>query len=392
MLNTQFRGKDMDIYVLTKDDNLYASSCSPNGKPLTLQEVLTLWNERSKEMTLNGSHYDVMYADMGSLRVVTLFQRSLLEEALYRWRIMLGLVCVGFIALSVVLFLLMDRWFYSPMKNLLVSYGMVPEKNSEQNEYMQISHAMEQMSANIAFLEQRMRDEEQRALEQTPGLFLDSESPAGQTQYYAVFTLVFENGKGVYQHDRCRQLCMMVEKECPLAVIYDHNAIFACVIGLNEKRTPDAMLAGMLEALQESGDYVRIGISDVHEASEELSVAFDYMKRNHLCNIDYSEQKADMGYTTRLYYYDVPFVFNAPYGGFTDYLDMIHEFGHFSNMFYTQTDLLFGISDIDLGELQSQGLEILFTAFYDDIFGAYADDVEEYLLMDIVCAIIEGAM
>ena len=126
--------------------------------------------------------------------------------------------------------------------------------------------------------------------------------------------------------------------------------------------------------------------------SEELSEAFDYMKRNHLYNIDYSEQKAAMGYTTRLYYYDVPFIFNAPYGEFTDYLDMIHEFGHFSNMFYTQTDLLFGISDIDLGELQSQGLEMLFTAFYDDIFGVYADDVEEYLLMDIVCVIVEGAM
>ncbi|MBQ9951984.1 MAG: helix-turn-helix domain-containing protein [Clostridia bacterium] len=275
MLNTQFRGKDMDIYVLTTDDNIYASSCSSDGEPLTVQEVLTLWNERSEAMTLNGSHYDVMYTDMGSLRVVTLFQRSLREEALYSWRIMLGVVCVGFIVLSVVLFLLMDRWFYSPMKNLLVSYGMVPEKNSEQNEYMQISRAMEQMSENIAFLEQRMRDEEQRALEQTPGLFLDSESPARRTQYYAVFTLVFENGKGVYQHDRCRRLCMMIEKEFPLAVIYDHNAIFACVIGLNEKRTPDAMLAGMLEALQESGDYVRIGISDVHEASEELSVAYE---------------------------------------------------------------------------------------------------------------------
>ncbi len=126
--------------------------------------------------------------------------------------------------------------------------------------------------------------------------------------------------------------------------------------------------------------------------SSELSKAFDYMKRNHLYDIDYSAQKANMGYTTRLYYYDVPFIFNAPYGYFADYLDMIHEFGHFANAFYTWSDLVMGMADNDLAELQSQGLEVIFTAFYGDIFGSQAENVEDYLLMDMVLSVVDGAM
>ncbi len=126
--------------------------------------------------------------------------------------------------------------------------------------------------------------------------------------------------------------------------------------------------------------------------SSELGEAFDYMKRNGLYNIDYSQQKANMGYTTRLYYYDVPFIFNAPYGYFVDYMDMIHEFGHFANAFYTTSDIIWGMSDNDLAELQSQGLEVLFTAFYGDIFGTYADEAEDYLLMDLISSVVDGAM
>ncbi len=126
--------------------------------------------------------------------------------------------------------------------------------------------------------------------------------------------------------------------------------------------------------------------------SPELYEAFDFMLRNELYNIDLDPRKAEMGYTTRLYYYDAPFVFNAPYGEFYDYLDMIHEFGHYANTYYTYSDLIFGAPDNDLCELQSQGLEVVFTAFYEDIFGKHADVVEDYVLMDMLYSIVDGAL
>ena len=126
--------------------------------------------------------------------------------------------------------------------------------------------------------------------------------------------------------------------------------------------------------------------------SGELFDAYEYMIRNGLCDIGYDPRKADMGYTTRLYYYSAPYIFNGAYDEFYDYLDMIHEFGHFANGLYTESDLIFGASDNDLSELQSQGLEMIFTAFYDDIFGKYAGKVEDFVLMDMLMGVVDGAM
>ncbi|MBR5490472.1 MAG: hypothetical protein IKV79_04290 [Oscillospiraceae bacterium] len=126
--------------------------------------------------------------------------------------------------------------------------------------------------------------------------------------------------------------------------------------------------------------------------SEELDEAFTFMVDNGLYDIAPSSTKADLGYTTRLYYYDVPFIFNSPYSEFADYLDLIHELGHYANNYFTWSDLIFGYPDNDLCELQSQGLEMLFTACYEDIFGEAAEDIESYLLMNKLVTLAEGLM
>lgn len=128
------------------------------------------------------------------------------------------------------------------------------------------------------------------------------------------------------------------------------------------------------------------------DLSSELYTAFRYMMDYGLYDIEYDAGKANTGYTTTLYYVNEPFIFNAAYGEFYDYTDMFHEFGHFANAFYTQSDLLFGMSDNDLCELQSQGLEMLFTHYYDDIFGEYADAARGYVLMDMVYSVVDGAL
>ena len=131
---------------------------------------------------------------------------------------------------------------------------------------------------------------------------------------------------------------------------------------------------------------------NIPHISEELNEAFTYMVDMELYDIAPSSQKADIGYTTRLYYYGVPFIFNHPYSLFVDYLDFIHELGHYTNDYFTWSDLIFGYPDNDLCELQSQGLEVLFTAYYEDIFGEAARDIEEYLLMEKIVTVAEGLM
>ncbi|MCM1150252.1 MAG: M3 family metallopeptidase [Butyricicoccus sp.] len=126
--------------------------------------------------------------------------------------------------------------------------------------------------------------------------------------------------------------------------------------------------------------------------SGELYTAFRYMVDYRLCDISHDPRKANTGYTTMLYCINEPYIFNAAYDEFYDYTDMFHEFGHFVNYFYTESDLLFGLSDNDLSELQSQGMELMFTHYYDEIFGEYADAALGYLLLNMIYSIVDGAL
>ncbi len=129
------------------------------------------------------------------------------------------------------------------------------------------------------------------------------------------------------------------------------------------------------------------------QISEELYEAYEYMCSHGLYDIGYSEDKVSTGFTTVLYYYNEPFIFNAPTKTYRDYTDMFHEFGHFANYFYTESDLVFGMSDYDLSELQSQGLEVLATFFYDDIFGSsLGEAMADSIILSMVFSIVDGAM
>ena len=103
--------------------------------------------------------------------------------------------------------------------------------------------------------------------------------------------------------------------------------------------------------------------------------------------------KQEMGFTARLYYQNQPFIFNKPENSFMDYTTMFHEFGHFANAYYTESDLLFGISDNDICELQSQGLEVLALNFYDRIFGERAGEyIAKNVLLNLLYSVVDGCM
>ncbi len=129
------------------------------------------------------------------------------------------------------------------------------------------------------------------------------------------------------------------------------------------------------------------------QIAPELGAAFDYMRDYGLYDIGYDGRKADIGFTTRLYYWNEPYIFFTPADGYFDYLGMFHEFGHFTNAYYTTGDLLFGMPDNDLCELQSQGLEMLMLPYYDVFFGErLAPLVEEYTIMNMLDSVITGAL
>lgn len=127
--------------------------------------------------------------------------------------------------------------------------------------------------------------------------------------------------------------------------------------------------------------------------SQDAAEALDYMRTYGLYDISLSGTKLNTGFTTTLYYFNEPYLFNAPMGDVDDYTDTFHEFGHFLNSYAVASDLLYGMPDTDLCELQSQGMEMMFTYWYEDVFGEkYAEPMRLTTVYDMLCSVVDGAM
>jgi len=133
----------------------------------------------------------------------------------------------------------------------------------------------------------------------------------------------------------------------------------------------------------------------IQQLSSELTEAFTYMRSHGLYDSDYSDTKGDAGFTTILNTYGAPFYFNSPYGDLYDLTTAIHEFGHYNNFYWQPAGWNDSSKSIDIAEVHSQGLELLFTHFYADLFDSEesAVAVQDYLMLNLLYgAIINGCL
>lgn len=130
----------------------------------------------------------------------------------------------------------------------------------------------------------------------------------------------------------------------------------------------------------------------IGQLSSEMAEAFAYMRSHGLYDTGESSAKADAGFTTILDYYGAPFFFNAPSGNVYDLTTAVHEFGHYNNYYWQSCGWNDSSKSIDLCEVHSQGLELLFSHFYPELFGQDGDAVLNYQLLTITGAIREGAL
>ncbi len=83
-------------------------------------------------------------------------------------------------------------------------------------------------------------------------------------------------------------------------------------------------------------------------------------------------------YTTKLNYIGAAVIYQYIRGESKDFSTTAHEFGHFNALRQDTTPYLYiHGSNLDIAEVQSQGLEVLYTDFYDSIYGVN----DEYLRM-----------
>lgn len=127
------------------------------------------------------------------------------------------------------------------------------------------------------------------------------------------------------------------------------------------------------------------------EISEDMLASYEYMLDHNLYNIGVDSAKAPGAYTISIFNYNAPYMFNCASGDFSDIQTLIHEFGHYNQMYYASEDMWYDYkSDLDLAEIHSQGLELLFTEYGDEIYGEYAEAMDIYSAFNQVYATVEG--
>ena len=120
----------------------------------------------------------------------------------------------------------------------------------------------------------------------------------------------------------------------------------------------------------------------IGELDPEMEEAFDHMLTYDLYDMDAGENKAQTGYTIELPWYGDAFIFDAPYGTWQDYVTTIHEFGHYNYAVHKKSNPLFIVNNMDLCEIHSQGLEMLFYDYDQDMIPGEAGDM--FRLQDVV--------
>ncbi len=102
------------------------------------------------------------------------------------------------------------------------------------------------------------------------------------------------------------------------------------------------------------------------------------------------KDRYDGSFTVDLPMQNSALIYTYQYGDAYDMLTAIHEFGHFYSSFYDETPTYMQCNNIDIAEVQSQGMEMIFMQFYDEMYGEQSEAMKMYKLYDIVEAAISG--
>ncbi len=125
----------------------------------------------------------------------------------------------------------------------------------------------------------------------------------------------------------------------------------------------------------------------------EMGETFRFLRIHHLYDVEYGEAKLPTGYTVALPAYGSAFIFNSPYGDYQDLSDTVHEFGHFFETFHATGHDFWTDFNIDVGEIDSQALELMFTGEAETLFGErYGKVYRSAVLYNILDSILDGCL
>ena len=126
--------------------------------------------------------------------------------------------------------------------------------------------------------------------------------------------------------------------------------------------------------------------------SPKLSEACSFMLEKGLYALGHDANNMEGGFTTYFDAYRSPFLYVDWMDSSYDVSTLIHEMGHFTNYYYLEEELFGAVDPLDLSEVDSQGLELLFFPYYEEFYGEAADAARRDKLSDFLYSLIGGCM
>ena len=130
-----------------------------------------------------------------------------------------------------------------------------------------------------------------------------------------------------------------------------------------------------------------------YRISDELRESAEEITEKNLYRTGSGSSAQQMCYTLIMSYYRSAVIYQYLYGNSSDFSAAVHEFGHFNAD--RQCNMPFAYihsHNLDLAEVHSQGLEVLYTSFYDGMYGAHSDFRKADRAAALVSSVAAGFM
>ena len=162
---------------------------------------------------------------------------------------------------------------------------------------------------------------------------------------------------------------------------------------LKEMRRKVAPVANQISAHLYDMDYQQIYYSGSGQSSTEiiekigpflekidpeLRETQEHFLNYELYDMDTSSTKADTAFTIGLSYFHDGFIYGKMYDSYLDFYNVIHEFGHYNNTYRSADTFMESSNNIDVCEIHSQGMQMLFYDYYEELLGDEVGPVYAY--------------
>lgn len=132
----------------------------------------------------------------------------------------------------------------------------------------------------------------------------------------------------------------------------------------------------------------------ISEYADRISPTIGARAKDLVSNKEYKIASGDNSYNGS-FTVDLPvkngaLIYTYQYGDYYDLVTAIHEFGHYYAAMFDNHPTYLRENNIDVAEIQSQGMEILFMTRYDELYGNQADAIRMLKLYDMLDSVISG--